>query len=66
MTINYQRLQLMESISSLDPGQAEKVLEYIKHLSYKTVDDVSYRRFKRQAMKEIRTALGDDQLRSSF
>lgn len=56
----------MESISSLDPGQAEKVLEYIRQLSSKTVDDVTYRRFKRQAMKEIRTALGDEQLRGSF
>ena len=46
MTINYRRLQILESISSLDSSQAEKVLEYIKGLSYRTPDEASYRRFK--------------------
>lgn len=66
MTINYQKLQLLESISALDPNQAEKVLEFIKGLSYNSVDELTYKRFKREAMKEIRHALGNEQSRASF
>jgi len=66
MTMNYKRLQILESLSTLDSSQAEKVLEYIKGLSCRTPDEVTYSRFKREAMKEIRNALGSGQLRTSF
>ncbi len=54
--MTYNRLQILESLGNLDPVQAEKVLTYIKGLS-NNVRDEEYRRFKRRAMREIRTAL---------
>jgi len=58
MTMNYKRLQILESLHTLDSTQAEKVLEYIRGLSYSTPDEAKYKRFKREAMREIRNALG--------
>ncbi|MEO5977383.1 MAG: hypothetical protein ABIS36_02010 [Chryseolinea sp.] len=66
MTINYQRLQILESLGTLDSNQSQKVLEYIKGLSVRKSDEATYSRFKREAMKEIRSALTKDHLRSSF
>jgi hypothetical protein len=67
MTSFHQRHQILESLDSLDPNQTEKVLEFIKGLMYKTPDEASYKRFKQEAMKEIRSALGKrGQLRSAF
>ena len=67
MTSFHQRHQILESLNSLDQNQAEKVLEYIKGLLYKTPDEASYKRFKQEAMKEIRHALGKGRkLRSAF
>jgi hypothetical protein len=58
MTMNYQRLRIMESLSALDALQAEKVLMYIQGLSRRSADEEQHRRLKNQAMKEIRSALG--------
>lgn len=67
MTSIHQKHEILESLNSLDPSQAEKVLEYIKGLLYTTPDEASYKKFKREAMKEIRHALGKGrQLRSAF
>jgi len=67
MTSFHQRHQILESLNSLDSTQTEKVLEYIKGLMYTGQDEASYKRFKREAMKEIRSALGKGrQLRSAF
>lgn len=57
MTMNYQRLQILESLGTLDSNQSEKVLEYIKGLSVRKSDEAAYNRFKREAMKDIRRAL---------
>ena len=67
MTPINQKHQILESLDSLDSTQAEKVLEFIKGLLYKTHDDASKKKFKQEAMKEIRSALGKrSQLRSAF
>ena len=67
MTPINQRHQILESLDSLDSSQAEKVLEFIKGLLYKTPDEASKKKFKQEAMKEIRSALGKrSQLRSAF
>ena len=64
--MNYQRLQILESLGSLDSNQSQQVLDYIKGLSIRKSDEASYKRFKRQAMKEIRSALSKEHLRTSF
>ncbi len=67
MTPINQRHQILESLDSLDSSQAEKVLEFIKGLLYKTPDEASKKKFKQEAMKEIRSALGKrSQLGSAF
>lgn len=67
MTSIHQKHEILESLNSLDPGQAEKVLEYIKGLLYATPDETSHKKFKREAMKEIRRALGKrGQMRPAF
>ena len=55
MTTIHQKHQLLESIEALDQTQAEQVLAYIKGLMR---DEAGYRQLKREAMKEIRQALG--------
>lgn len=64
--MTYHRLQILDSLSNLDPHQAEKVLEYIKGLSGRAKDEETYRVFKHQAMLEIRTALTNEHLKPSF
>ena len=67
MTPIHQRHEILESLNSLDQRQAEKVLEFIKGLVYTTPDEASYKQFKREAMKEIRHALGKGrQVRPAF
>ena len=61
MTSIHQKHEILESLNSLDQSQAEKVLEYIKGLLYTTPDEASHKKFKREAMKEIRRALGKRQ-----
>ena len=64
--MSYNRLRILESLSSLDSNQAEKVLEYIKDLSARAKDEEAYKMFKHQAMNEIRMALTNEQLKPSF
>ena len=64
--MSYNRLRILESLSSLDSNQAEKVLEYIKGLSMRSKDEETYRKFKHQAMQEIRLALNNEQVKASF
>ena len=67
MTSIHQKHEILESLNSLDQSQAEKVLEYIKGLLYTTPDEASHKKFKREAMKEIRRALGKrQQVRPAF
>jgi len=66
MIMTYHRLQILESLSNLDPIQAEKVLEYIRDLSSRAKDEETYQMFKHQAMNEIRMALTNEQLKPSF
>ena len=67
MTSINQKHQILDSLNSLDSTQAEKVLEYINGLLYTAPDEASQKRLKREAMKEIRRALGKErQLRPTF
>lgn len=68
MTTINQKYQIVESLNSLDQMQTEKVLEYIKGLMYASQDEAaSHQQLKRQALKEIRQALGKGRkLRPSF
>lgn len=67
MTTINQKYQIVESLDSLDQMQTEKVLEYIKGLMYASQDEASHQQLKRQALKEIRQALGKERkLRPSF
>lgn len=50
------KLQILESLNSLDQTQTEKVLAYIKDV-LTPKSEVEYKRNKREAMKEIRQAL---------
>lgn len=60
MTTATQKLQILESLSALDHYQTEKVLAYIKNMLVSSRDESKYKRFKREAMKEIRQALKTD------
>lgn len=53
-----QKNEILESLEALDPSQAEQVLAYIKGLLQSPQDEASYRKLKRNALKEIRQALG--------
>lgn len=67
MTNFNEKTQILESLDSLDQGQAEKVLAYIKGLTAVPRNEADYRKFKREALKEIRQALGNTRkLRPSF
>jgi len=58
----HQKHQILESLDSLDPGQTEKVLEYIHTLVHTRKDETNQQKVKREALKEIRLALGQDRL----
>jgi hypothetical protein len=60
MTTIHQVHQILESLDALDQAQTEKVMDYIKGLQFTPRDDARYQRLKREAMKEIRQALGKD------
>jgi hypothetical protein len=55
-----QKLQILESLSTLDAAQTEKVLSYIRSLAAMPREEERYRQYKRRAMKEIRKALRTD------
>lgn len=58
MKTSDQKHEILESLEALDQRQAEKVLTYIKGLLHAPENDASYRKLKRNALKEIRQALG--------
>jgi tellurite resistance protein len=60
MTTATQKLRILESLDALDQTQSEKVLAYIKNMLATSNDEIRYKRFKREAMKEIRKALKTD------
>ncbi len=60
MTTATKKLQILESLDALDQSQSEKVLAYIKNMLVTNRDENQYKRFKREAMKEIRKALKTD------
>jgi len=60
MTTATQKLQILESLNALDQSQSEKVLAYIKDMLVSSRDERQYKKFKREAMKEIRQALKTD------
>lgn len=60
MTSFYQRHQILASLDALDQPQTEKVLEYIRSLQGNGKDEFQHQKVKREAMKEIRLALGQD------
>jgi hypothetical protein len=59
MTTINQKHQILESLNLLDQSQAEKVLAYIEGLTKAPREEVNYQRQKREAMNEIRQALGN-------
>ncbi len=59
MTVINKKHEILESIQNLDQAQTEKVLDYIRGLVKVTRDDAKYQTLKRQALKEIRQALGN-------
>ncbi len=60
MTSFHQRHQILDSLDALDQRQTEKVLEYIRSLQGSVRDESQHQKVKREAMKEIRLALGQD------
>ena len=66
MTNINRKHQILESLDSLDQDQTDKVLGYIKGLLYSSNDEVSHKKLKREALKEIRQALNKRKLNLSF
>jgi hypothetical protein len=62
MTSFHQRHQILASLDSLDQSQTEKLLEYIRALQVKGKEEPHHQKMKREAMKEIRLALGQDRM----
>lgn len=60
MTSATQKLRILESLDALDQSQSERVLAYIRNLLAASQDENQYKRFKREALKEIRKALKTD------
>lgn len=48
---------IVESLDEMDNRQARKVLAYIRSLLVQGKEDGDYRRFKQEALKEIRQAI---------
>lgn len=59
MTAINQKNKILRSLDNLDQAQTEKVMDYIKNLVTGSREDASYQKLKREAMKEIRQALGN-------
>ena len=58
MTTLNQKHQILESLDALDQNQTEKVLSYINGLMSVPREDAHYQKLKREAIQEIRQALG--------
>jgi len=61
MTTNHQKLEILNSLNSLDALQSEKVLGFIKALVPRNRPSFRHHHCKRQAMKEINQALRQTQ-----
>jgi hypothetical protein len=59
MTTLTQKHQILESLDALDQVQTEKVISYIRGLLTSSRDEAGYQKLKREALKEIRQALGN-------
>jgi hypothetical protein len=59
MTITHQKQEILRSLNSLDPAQAEIVMNFIRRLvkGNQNLHEMHAQRLKRAAMKEIRQAL---------
>ena len=51
------KLAILESLDSMDHAQMEKVLQYIKDVLRQEQGTYNSRRFRQQAMEQIRLAL---------
>jgi hypothetical protein len=54
-----QKHLILESLKTMDQAQTERVLQYVKSIAEKPAAETAYEQFKRNAMKEIRHALGE-------
>jgi uncharacterized protein (UPF0147 family) len=54
------KLAIMESLDTMDHGQMEKVLQYIREILRQEQLSDNERRFRQQAMEQIRLALRPD------
>jgi hypothetical protein len=52
-----QKHLIIETLSSMNKTQMEKVLQFAKGIRMQSEPESAYDRFKKQAMKEIREAL---------
>ena len=60
MTTSFnQKHRILESLNALDQTQTEKVMAYINGLLTTSREDARYQKLKREAMKEIKQALGN-------
>ena len=66
MTSFHQKHQIMESLDFLDHHQTEKVLAYVRSLARSRQEEMSHQNLKREALKEIRLALGKDRTLKPF
>jgi hypothetical protein len=57
---------ILESLSSLNQAQAERALTFIRNLQRYSQDEKAKENLKREAMKEIRLALGKDRMLKPF
>ncbi|HET9487208.1 MAG TPA: hypothetical protein VFO54_07230 [Chryseosolibacter sp.] len=62
MTAINQKKEIVQSLSTLDAVQSEKVLEYIKTLLDRRQDETNDDRRKGEILKEINRALGQARL----
>jgi hypothetical protein len=58
MTNFDQKHKILASLDLLNQEQTQQVMAYIKSLTYRSAEEMSYQKFKREALKEIRQALG--------
>lgn len=63
MKTKTQRTQILETLDVLDQAQTEQVLAYMKQMIQVENDKAVYRKFKREAMREIRDALNRERVR---
>ncbi len=60
MSINKLKVQILESVGSLDQLQSQQVLNYIRKVVRSRSGQEDYSNFKKRAMKEIQIALDNN------